>query len=80
MILQDVWKLELDFSPEKSIELEPVKEHLSTDTGLLLFRQLDEQLGFTAGFAAQLRRFAIRSHAFGFGNGAQSRVRHHRRL
>jgi hypothetical protein len=54
MILQDVWKLELDFLPDQSIELEPVKEHLSTDTGLLLFRQLDEQLGFTAGFAAEL--------------------------
>lgn len=54
MILHDVWKLELDFSPEKLIEIEPVQEHLSTDTGLLLFRQLDEHVGYTAGFAAQL--------------------------
>jgi len=54
MILHDVWKLELDFSPEKPIELEPVKEYLSTDAGLLLFRQLDEQLALTQGFAAQL--------------------------
>jgi len=54
MILHDVWKLQLDFSPEKSIVLEPVEEHLSTDTGMLLFRQLDQQLGFTDGFAAQL--------------------------
>jgi hypothetical protein len=54
MILHDVWKLELDFSSEMRIELEPVQEHLSTDTGLLLFRELDEQRGFTAGFAAQL--------------------------
>lgn len=54
MILHDVWKLDLDFSCEKPIELEPVEEHLSTDTGLLLFRQLDEQLGLTDGFAAQL--------------------------
>jgi hypothetical protein len=54
MILQDVWKFELDFSPEKLIELQPVEEYLSIDTGLLLFRQLDEGLGWTAGFAAQL--------------------------
>jgi hypothetical protein len=54
MILHDDWRLDLDFSPEKPIELEPVEEHLSTDTGLLLFRQLDEDLGFTTGFAAQL--------------------------
>jgi hypothetical protein len=54
MILEDAWNLELDFHSEKSIQLEPVQEHLSTDTGLLLFRQLDEQLGLTETFAAQL--------------------------
>jgi hypothetical protein len=54
MILHDVWNLELGFLPEKPIEIEPVQEYLSTDTGLLLFRQFDEQLGFTEDFAAQL--------------------------
>ena len=54
MIVHDVWSLELDFSSQKRIELEPVEEHLSTDTGLLLFRELDDQLGFTEGFASQL--------------------------
>lgn len=54
MILQDVWKLNLDFSPQRRIEMEPVEEHLSTDTGLLFFRQFDEYRGLTAGFAAQL--------------------------
>jgi hypothetical protein len=54
MILHDVWNLEIDFSAEMPIEVTPVEEHLSTDTGLLLFRQLDEELGWTAGFAAQL--------------------------
>jgi len=54
MILQDVWTLGLDFSSEKPIEIQPVQEHLSTDTGLLLFRQFDEQFGLTQGFAAQL--------------------------
>lgn len=54
MIVHDVWKLGVDFSSERHIEIEPVQEHLCTDTGLLLFRQLDEQLGFTHGLAAQL--------------------------
>jgi hypothetical protein len=54
MISQDAWNLELDFSSPKPIQLEPVQEHLSTDTGLLLFRQLDEQLGLTEAFALQL--------------------------
>lgn len=54
MILQDAWNFELDFHASKPIQLEPVQEHLSTDTGLLLFRQLDEQVGLTAAFAAQL--------------------------
>jgi hypothetical protein len=54
MISQDVWNLQLDFHPQKPIQLEPVQEHLSSDTGLLLFRQLDEQIGLTATFAAQL--------------------------
>jgi hypothetical protein len=54
MISQDAWNLELDFHPQTPIQLEPVQEHLSTDTGLLLFRQRDEQVGLTAGFAVQL--------------------------
>jgi len=54
MTSQDTWNLGLDFHPQKPIELEPVQEHLSTDTGLLLFRQLDEELGLTATFASQL--------------------------
>ena len=54
MILHDVWNVEVDFSPELPIEIEPVKEHLSTDTGLLLFRQFDEERKLTRGFAAQL--------------------------
>ena len=54
MILHDVWSLGLVFSSQKTIEIEPVAENISTDTGLLLFRQFDEQLGLTAGFAAQL--------------------------
>jgi len=33
MILHDVWNVKVDFSPELSIEIEPVQEHLSTDIG-----------------------------------------------
>jgi hypothetical protein len=54
MISQDAWNLELDFHSQQPIQLEPVQEHLSTDTGLLLFRQLDEELGLTETFASQL--------------------------
>ena len=54
MILQDVWQLSLGFVGSKSIDIEPVDEHLSTDAGLLVFRELDRQNDFTIGFAAQL--------------------------
>ncbi len=54
MVSQEVWTLELGFHPQKPIQLEPVPEYLSTDTGLLLFRQLDEQLGLTEAFAGQV--------------------------
>jgi hypothetical protein len=34
--------------------VEPVEEHLTSDAGLLPIRQFDEQIGFTADFAAAL--------------------------
>ena len=46
MIVQDVWNLELGLGRQKSICLQPTQELLSTDTGLLLFRKLDDQLDF----------------------------------
>ena len=54
MILHDVWELGFDFLSQKPIFVEPVAENLSTDAGLLVFRQWDEQQGLTEGFAAQL--------------------------
>jgi hypothetical protein len=54
MSLHDVWSLNFDFLPQKPISVEPVQELLSTDAGLLVFRQWDEEQGFTAGFAQQL--------------------------
>ena len=54
MSLHDVWQLNLDFLPQKSICIEPVEENLSTDAGLLILRQWDQQQGFTEGFTSQL--------------------------
>ena len=54
MSLHDVWQLNLEFLPQKSICIEPVEENLSTDAGLLIFRQWDQQQGFTEGFTSQL--------------------------
>ena len=54
MILQDVWKTQLTFSTRKPIVIEPVAEHLTSDAGMLLFGELDQQLDFTREFAAQL--------------------------
>lgn len=86
MILQDVWSLELDFSSENPIHLEPVQEHLSTDAGLLLFRQLDEQLGLTEGFAAQVDEWRsgpdhsilqmVRSRVYGILGGYEDQNDH----
>lgn len=54
MIVHDGRRLALDFFSRKPVHVEVVQEHLSSDGGLLLFRQWDEELRFTAGFAAQL--------------------------
>jgi hypothetical protein len=54
MSLHDVWQLAFDFFPGKPVCAYPVDENLSTDAGLLIFRQWDEQEQFTEGFAEQL--------------------------
>lgn len=54
MSVHDVWQLNFDFLPRKAICVQPVDENISTDGGLLVFRQWDQQLGFTEGFAQQL--------------------------
>lgn len=55
MNVQDVWQVCFDFFGEKPVNVEPVKEHLSTDGGLLVLRQFDERQGLTTGFASQLK-------------------------
>ena len=54
MILHNVWQVTVDFFPKTPICIQPVEENLSSDAGLLVFRQWDEQLGWTESFAQQL--------------------------
>lgn len=54
MNIHDVWQRVFDFPGLPAVVVEPVEEPLSSDAGLLPLRQLDERLGLTASFAAQL--------------------------
>ena len=54
MSLHNAWQLVFGFLPGKPVSVQPVDEDLSTDAGLLIFRQWDEQLQWTEGFARQL--------------------------
>ena len=86
MILQDVWQLDFGFSPQKMIRVEPVEEDLSADGGLLIFRQFDQQRGFTNGFAEQLDDYRrdpdhpmlemVRSRVFGILAGYEDQNDH----
>lgn len=86
MILQDVWQLDFGFLPQKTICVEPVEEDLSSDGGLLVFREFDQQHGFTEGFARQLhdaRRDPdhsllemVRSRVFGILSGYEDQNDH----
>jgi len=86
MSLHDVWRLDLDFLTKKTISVEPVEEMLSTDGGLLLFRQFDEQHGLTVGFAEQLEDLRcdpdhpilemVRSRVFGIIAGYEDQNDH----
>ncbi len=54
MSLHNVWQLAFNFLPKKPVCVQPVDENLSTDAGLLIFRQWDEQQQLTESFAQQL--------------------------
>ena len=54
MIIQSAWQLSLDFFGSKPVVVEPADTQVSSDAGLLPFRQWDEQLGLTRQFAAAL--------------------------
>jgi len=51
---QTAFEFSLDFGRSKPVVVEPSSAQVSSDGGLLLFRQLDEQLGLTEQFAATL--------------------------
>lgn len=54
MSLHDVWTLDFNFFSQKDISVETVDEPMSSDGGLLIFRQWDQRWQFTLGFAQQL--------------------------
>ena len=53
MSLQSVWQKHFTFG-RKDVVAEPIAAQLSSDAGLILFRELDERLGATEQFAAAL--------------------------
>lgn len=54
MAQQRAWQCTFNFFPDQPVVVEPVTAQLSTDTGLLPFRQLDESLQLTSQFADAL--------------------------
>jgi hypothetical protein len=52
MSVQSVWPQTIDFFAGAEIQFQSSEVQLSGDGGLLLFRQLDEQIGLTEAFAA----------------------------
>jgi hypothetical protein len=54
MSLQSVPLLSLDFSSSRPIEFEVASAPLTSDAGLLIIRQFDDQIGFTQRFADAL--------------------------
>ncbi len=54
MIIQSAWQLSLGFLGSTVVVVQPSAEQVSSDAGLLPFRQLDERLGLTQQFAAAL--------------------------
>ena len=67
MIIQSAWQLSFGFLDSKPVVVEPSAALVSSDAGLLPFRQLDESLGLTRQFAEALtdrRQAAFIDHSF----------------
>jgi hypothetical protein len=54
MTIHDAQAVLFDFLPGRSIEIKQVDEQVSSDGGLVVFRELDDKLGLTEGFASQI--------------------------
>jgi hypothetical protein len=67
VIIQSAWQLSFDFFDSKPVVVEPSAVQVSSDAGLLPFRQLDERLGLSRQFAEALtdrRRASLVDHTF----------------
>jgi hypothetical protein len=67
VIIQSAWQLSFDFFDSKPVVVEPSAAQVSSDAGLLPFRQLDERLGISRQVAEALvdrRRAALVDHTF----------------
>ena len=54
MSIQTAWQATFDFLGELPIIVEPSRAALTSDAGLVVFRELDQHLGMTAQFADAL--------------------------
>jgi hypothetical protein len=67
MVSQTAFQLTLDFPTSKPVVVVPSADQVSSDAGLLPFRQLDERMGLTRQFAAALsdrRNIGYIEHSF----------------
>src|SRR3990172_10733980 len=67
MVSQTAFRLTLDFLTSKPVVVEPSANQVSSDAGLLPFRQLDERIGLTRQFAEALsdrRNVGYIDHSF----------------
>jgi hypothetical protein len=67
MVSQTAFQFTLDFLTSKPVVVEPSADQVSSDAGLLPFRQLDERLGLTRQFAEALsdrRNVGYIDHSF----------------
>ena len=67
MVEQSAFRLTFDFLTSKPVVVEPSAGQVSSDAGLLPFRQLDERLGLTRQFVEALtdrRHVGYLGHSF----------------
>jgi len=53
-MIRDAQPALFDFFPGRTVEIRQVDEQVSSDGGLIVFRELDQKLGLTQGFASQI--------------------------